>query len=1461
MKESIDVEELEDTSELPSPVPLEKTARTLGDKTAAELGIELPVAALLKFSSSQPSLTMKPKESPRFLVADNNLFQAYSAKVILERRGVSVTLCFDGAQVLQALEKQAFDAVFIDIEMPTMSGIEATARIRATEIRTGRKHFSKMLIFGMVTERMANPSCLGLCRDAGMDRYILKPLLVHVPMFCKMFVLADNFLDFRTVIANRNWVSRYNEICSLFGNTSATGTAEFSAFTHQKEREQLELISSLSEEGWERAEMLRHFTRQKREEVANLEFKFTNLEKEMRKLRLKLTESGSETGVVGGRSQVARDSLFVQKRDGIEKEWKTKLEVLQHRNETLENHLLQTKMDLRNMIESGGIAAQKREQKLHGKVFARTKLLRKLEQSLMENEGIRSMSMRDNYCESVLPLWDHSSHLKNSYFKAELQDMGAIAQQFAQSCATEFNLILKNIIRRISNVVSDEILMKHLEITADKYSTELGYTADNFTKETTQLQSRFTTRELDLWGRLATPMQYEFTTDFAAANIYSSIRKDLVSTLTQTSDPCSDEDDSRSNSSLPTSTRPTFITEGGDVPEKTRPRMKISELKVARGEEIIKTLLDHLLSTRRTIQTQTMASSELFIPLLKTLTRNSAGSFKELNLQPLEAIGNFPVWEPSSSSNEDDEDLNEIRRKRKSVILKPGVENPPGPDNASQLVFLKDLNAAVAAAIEELRDAYADLKKENIGLVSTIESQTTKINKYKKYATSSYLVRTETKEKTSSGRLTTDLLSSAVRRSVLGSRGDKRSRRKSGGSVVSYCSDISDMQDFDLNEELSFSVEDKVLTSPDQSQSAQPQLHPQDSNSEITSKDSNQNINTRIQSSSDSIKKRSSPVQNDKASSSQNSEIPNAPLEIVEQSNKQDSSDYQHSEVLDNTKHNEPTEQNPADEAKELKKEAKEETKKPNSEQHNAGSEPPSKVQHVQKEAIVELDPETKAMLEANYKEQLEAMLKDKLSAYDERLNKQLQLQLQAAQSQIEVEAKQRSSSISRSRTSEAWRGKAERSPNFSVGTVTENLTLTKKAASRNSVSAASRVPSLPSIAAGIDAAVGSISNVSNDTTTITTKLSSLTSENGKITTPVSCHNQTSAHTGLISFGEPLTTNITSGEQLSPLSAMTAVSNSRHPMPSPPTARKLNHSEQLQKAFSMRQSGKLQSPKCALRSSFQLQGGGAEMLKARYSPSPKLRPWNESSEHSDNRSPSPAPPKDQGKLYIGKLGPGPKRSPHARMIEAIGLQRNWEAVDLRPVPPGGYQHQLKAQVLAGGQAAENTSGEVTNNQLVVKSRILGVNGRRPPPPHTKQTIKKATISGSQNTQEISHGVVFQPDNSRQEDTIKNWMTNAHPESPKNIVKRNRLLKSRARLQGLSCGSEEQPSSSAALVFASAVRTKSSPKELQRKVKSSNRTKLSGGIQHKKNVVNNNIDNDGSINISPLLVPRQPTFTS
>ena len=120
--------------------------------------------------ASSPRIVRKEGRSLHVLVAEDNVVNQTLASHLLEKRGFDVTVVSDGNGALAALERQRFDVVLMDIQMPGMDGLEATAAIRNRETATG----AHIPIIALTAHAMKGDR--ERCISAGMDAYISKPI-------------------------------------------------------------------------------------------------------------------------------------------------------------------------------------------------------------------------------------------------------------------------------------------------------------------------------------------------------------------------------------------------------------------------------------------------------------------------------------------------------------------------------------------------------------------------------------------------------------------------------------------------------------------------------------------------------------------------------------------------------------------------------------------------------------------------------------------------------------------------------------------------------------------------------------------------------------------------------------------------------------------------------------------------------------------------------------------------------------------------------------------------------------------------------------------------------------------------------------------------------------------------------------------------------------------------------------
>ena len=104
----------------------------------------------------------------RILVTEDNPVNQLVAQKQLERLGFEVDVADNGLEALAAIERERYDLVFMDCQMPLLDGYEATRRIR--ERLGGRP----LPVIALTAHNLASDR--EKCLEAGMDDYMAKPL-------------------------------------------------------------------------------------------------------------------------------------------------------------------------------------------------------------------------------------------------------------------------------------------------------------------------------------------------------------------------------------------------------------------------------------------------------------------------------------------------------------------------------------------------------------------------------------------------------------------------------------------------------------------------------------------------------------------------------------------------------------------------------------------------------------------------------------------------------------------------------------------------------------------------------------------------------------------------------------------------------------------------------------------------------------------------------------------------------------------------------------------------------------------------------------------------------------------------------------------------------------------------------------------------------------------------------------
>jgi CheY-like chemotaxis protein len=135
---------------------------------------QAPIARLGEEKVAAPTLDpeMARRHPLRILLAEDNVVNQKLALRLLDRMGYRADLAANGVEVIDALERQDYDVILMDIQMPEMDGLEASRQIMTRWPEENRPAIIAMTASAMESDRKA-------ALAAGMDDYITKPIRVE----------------------------------------------------------------------------------------------------------------------------------------------------------------------------------------------------------------------------------------------------------------------------------------------------------------------------------------------------------------------------------------------------------------------------------------------------------------------------------------------------------------------------------------------------------------------------------------------------------------------------------------------------------------------------------------------------------------------------------------------------------------------------------------------------------------------------------------------------------------------------------------------------------------------------------------------------------------------------------------------------------------------------------------------------------------------------------------------------------------------------------------------------------------------------------------------------------------------------------------------------------------------------------------------------------------------------------
>jgi len=163
-------EDVEHCRELGIELYLTKPIRQRDLLDAIRTSLSAALKAKGPVTPSPGAAPVKAQPGLKVLLAEDNVINQKLAVSLLHRAGYDVVMANDGREAIDAYEREPFDVILMDVQMPGVSGYQATAAIREKEKKTG----SHIPIIAMTAHALKGDR--ENCLNAGMDEYIPKPI-------------------------------------------------------------------------------------------------------------------------------------------------------------------------------------------------------------------------------------------------------------------------------------------------------------------------------------------------------------------------------------------------------------------------------------------------------------------------------------------------------------------------------------------------------------------------------------------------------------------------------------------------------------------------------------------------------------------------------------------------------------------------------------------------------------------------------------------------------------------------------------------------------------------------------------------------------------------------------------------------------------------------------------------------------------------------------------------------------------------------------------------------------------------------------------------------------------------------------------------------------------------------------------------------------------------------------------
>ncbi len=153
-------------------VPVEVAADCLPQACEEKLSFMSQTSLVKHAHSGQSAPENEPKVNMRILLAEDNVINKKVISRMLKKLGYRADMVADGLEVIRALERQRYDLVLMDIQMPEMDGIEAASQVRKLWPSDEQPRIIALTACALEGDKER-------CLRAGMDGYIAKPVKIE----------------------------------------------------------------------------------------------------------------------------------------------------------------------------------------------------------------------------------------------------------------------------------------------------------------------------------------------------------------------------------------------------------------------------------------------------------------------------------------------------------------------------------------------------------------------------------------------------------------------------------------------------------------------------------------------------------------------------------------------------------------------------------------------------------------------------------------------------------------------------------------------------------------------------------------------------------------------------------------------------------------------------------------------------------------------------------------------------------------------------------------------------------------------------------------------------------------------------------------------------------------------------------------------------------------------------------